>query len=75
MLFPAVCLCTYLMTNTLALSGGGGVAMAIINLNMFVTLLAGAYLYHDRINAKIIGFMLVGVFGLNMAVYESSLLN
>jgi drug/metabolite transporter (DMT)-like permease len=74
-IFPACCLCSYLVTNTLALSGGGGVAMGIINLNMIVTLLAGSYFYNDRINLKIICSMLIGVMSLNFAVYESSKIN
>jgi drug/metabolite transporter (DMT)-like permease len=74
-LAPAMCLCTYLVTNTLALSGGGGVAMGIINLNMIVTLLAGSYFYKDKINATVLIAMIVGVASLNIAVYESMAIN
>tara|TARA_Y100000816_G_C26108334_1_gene590091 strand:- start:200 stop:643 length:444 start_codon:yes stop_codon:yes gene_type:complete len=72
---PAVILFSYLITNTLALSGGGGIAIAVSNLNMFVTILAGAYLFGDKINYKIILSLIVGVIAVSFGAYESYKLN
>lgn len=73
-LLPGLICVSYMLADLLALSEGGGIVMGIINLNVFVTLIGGAFLYGDKINAKII-VSLMGAFGLiSYATYESSLL-
>lgn len=73
-LIPGFICIAYMLADLLALSEGGGIVMGIINLNVFVTLIGGAVLYGDKINAKII-ISLMGAFGLiSYATYESSLL-
>lgn len=73
-LLPGLICVAYMLADLLALSEGGGIVMGIINLNVFVTLIGGALLYGDKINAKII-ISLMGAFGLiSYATYESSLL-
>ena len=63
-----------MLADLIALSEGGGIVMGVINLNVFVTLIGGALIYGDKINAKII-LSLLGAFGLiSYATYESSLL-
>lgn len=74
-IIPGAILFTYLITNTLALSNGGGFAIAIINLNMFVTILAGVYLFKDKINYKIILSLIVGIIAIAFGAYESYKLN
>lgn len=68
---PAVLLSLYLVTNTLALNGGGGIAMGIINLNLFVTLFLGYFIFKDKLNFKIVLSALVAFFGIAYASYES----
>lgn len=68
---PAILLCGYLVTNTLALSNGGGIAMSLINLNMFVTLFLGYFLFKDKLNLKIIIAAFVAAGGAAFAAYES----
>ena len=72
---PAIILCMQMITNTLALSNGGGVAVAIINLNMFVTLIAGVIFLGDKINDKILLSLIVGASAVAYAAYESYQLN
>ena len=73
-LLPGLICVSYMLADLLALSEGGGIVMGIINLNVFVTLIGGALLYGDKINAKII-ISLMGAFGLiSYATYQSSLL-
>ena len=73
-LLPGLICVSYMLADLIALSEGGGIVMGVINLNVFVTLIGGALLYGDKINAKII-LSLMGAFGLiSYATYESSLL-
>jgi len=73
-LLPGLLCVSYMLANLIALSEGGGIVMGVINLNIFVTLIGGALVYGDKINAKIIG-SLIGAFALiSFATYESSLL-
>tara|TARA_Y100000287_G_C14232313_1_gene362555 strand:+ start:1636 stop:2136 length:501 start_codon:yes stop_codon:yes gene_type:complete len=73
-LLPGLLCVSYMLANLLALSEGGGIVMGVINLNVFVTLIGGALLYGDKINAKII-VSLIGAFALiSYATYQSSLL-
>ena len=74
-IMPAIILFAYLITNTLALSQGGGIAVAIINLNMFVTILAGVLLFNDKINARIIVSMIVAFISIGVAAYENYKIN
>tara|TARA_Y100000591_G_C21555126_1_gene555665 strand:- start:147 stop:608 length:462 start_codon:yes stop_codon:yes gene_type:complete len=60
-IFPAILLNLYMLSNILALSNGGGIAMTIINLNLFITIIGGVLIYKDKINAKIILCMLLVV--------------
>lgn len=71
---PAIICIAYMLTNINALSKGGGIVMAIINLNVFVTLLGGALLYGDQINTKIILSLIAGMGFITYASYESSLI-
>ena len=72
---PAILLFTYLITNTLALAQGGGIAVSIINLNMFVTILAGVLLFDDKINTRIIVAMIVAFISISIAAYENYRIN
>jgi drug/metabolite transporter (DMT)-like permease len=74
-IIPAIILNSYMVTNTLALSGGGGIAMAIINLNMFVTILAGVMLYGDKINTTVIISMLIAIMVISYGVNASMKIN
>jgi len=74
-IIPAFILTFYMICNTLALSGGGGIAMTIINLNLLVTILGGVILFGDKINTKIIVAGLIALVGFLFASYESSLIN
>ena len=74
-IMPAILLFTYLITNTLALEQGGGIAIAIINLNMFFTIFAGALLFDDKINTRIIVAMIVAFISIGVAAYEKHRIN
>ena len=64
-----------MVTNALALSGGGGVAMCIINLNLIVTITAGHFIFKDKINSKIIIAAAIAIVGFLFAAYESNKIN
>ena len=68
-----ICVC-YMLANILALSEGGGIVMAVINMNIFITLIGGAMLYGDKINTKIIVSLILAMGLVTYASYESSLL-
>lgn len=72
---PAIILTVYMLTNILALNGGGGIAMGIINLNMFVTLAIGVMLFGDKINSKVIIAAVIAGVAMSFAAYESSRIN
>ncbi len=63
------------IANVFALTGGGGIAISVINLNMITTLLMTALLFKFKINYKIVIACLLGVFGISYATYESMKLN
>ena len=73
-LLPGLLCVSYMLANLLALSEGGGIVMGVINLNVFVTLIGGAILYGDKINAKIIGSLVIAFAFISYATYQSSLL-
>ena len=73
-LLPGLLCVSYMLANLLALSEGGGIVMGVINLNVFVTLIGGAILYGDKINAKIIGSLVAAFAFITYATYQSSLL-
>lgn len=74
-IMPAILLFTYLITNTLALAQGGGIAISIINLNMFFTIFVGALLFDDKINTRIVVAMIVAFISIGVAAYEKHRLN
>ena len=74
-LVPGILAPTIIISNILALSKGGGISISVINLNMIVILLAGAYLYKDKINLKIIISILFGIASISYAVNESISIN
>lgn len=53
-LLPGAMIPLYLFLNIKALSEGGGIAMAIINLNIIIPLIAGHFLYNDKIDAVLV---------------------
>lgn len=71
-LVPSVIMLGYLIANLLALVKGGGVAMVIINLNMFVTIIAGALLFKDKITLKMAIGIIVSALGAAYVGYEKS---
>lgn len=73
-LLPGLLCISYMLANLIALSEGGGIVMAVINMNIFVTLIGGAMLYGDKINAKIILSLIAAMGLVTYASYESSLL-
>lgn len=74
-IIPAVILVGYMITNLMALTKGGGIAMVIINLNMFVTIIAGVYLFEDKINIKIILSMIAAIIAISYGALESNKIN
>ena len=72
---PGFILSVYMMTNILALSLGGGIVMGIINLNIFVTLFGGVYLYNDKIDKTVIILLSIAMILIFYASYHSSKLN
>ena len=74
-IMPAILLFTYLITNTLALAQGGGIAISIINLNMFFTIFVGALLFDDKINTRIVVAMIVAFISIGVAAYEKHRIN
>ena len=54
LILPALIQISYLLFNMKALAEGGSVAMAIINMNTFVTILLGTLVFKDKIN-KLLG--------------------
>lgn len=74
-IIPAIILSVYMLTNILALNGGGGIAMGIINLNMFVTLAVGVMLLGDKVNSKVIIASIIAGLSISFAAYQSSLIN
>jgi drug/metabolite transporter (DMT)-like permease len=63
------------VTNTLALANGGGIATAIISMNMFVTIIMGTILFGDKMNDKILLSLIVGGSAIGYGAYESHRLN
>ena len=74
-LIPGILLAMYMISNVLALSGGGGIAMCIINLNMLITIACSVLFLGNKINTKIIIAALVALVGFLFAAYESSQIN
>lgn len=70
LIVPAIIQIGYLLFNLKALSEGGSVAMAIINMNTFVTIVLGTLLLNDKINVKTAIALAVSVFAGIYAVYE-----
>ena len=74
LIVPSILIPLYMVANILALSDGGGIVMGVINLNVLVTLIGGAFLLGDKINSKIIISLLFAMGFITYASYESSLL-
>ena len=74
-LIPGLLAPTIIISNILALTNGGGIAISVVNLNMITILLVGAALYGDKINIKIIFGVLIGILSIGYAVNESIKIN
>jgi hypothetical protein len=72
---PALLTPTIVVGNILALSWGGSIATSVVNLNTVLTLLAGAWLLGDKINAHVLGGIALGVAGISYATMESIKIN
>ena len=70
LLLPALIQISYLLFNMKALSEGGSVAMAIINMNTFVTIVLGTLLFNDKINTEVALSLVVSVIAGIYAVYK-----
>ena len=70
-IITALFLALYMYFNILALNAGGGIAMAIINLNMYVTIILGVLLFSDKINIKIIIAIIIGGLAMAYTAYEN----
>lgn len=69
-IITALFLALYMYFNILALNAGGGIATAIINLNMYVTIILGVLLFSDKINIKIIIAIIIGGLAMAYTAYE-----
>ena len=72
---PACLLCAYMLTNLLALTGGGTVAIGIINLNMFVALTLGILFLGNKVNQKVVIAALVAGVSMIYAANETARIN
>ena len=74
-LIPGMLLCIIMVLNIMALSGGGSIAMVVINLNMLVTLYLGSLFLGDKFNNKIIISTLIALVFISYSVYEFMIIN
>ncbi len=74
-LIPALVLNGYMMANIVALSNGGGIAMGIFSLSMYITLFGGVIFLGDKINKEIIISMLIAIPIISYAVMQSIKIN
>jgi len=74
-LVPALLTPTIVICNILALSWGGGIAISVVNLNMVLTLLAGAAFLGNKINGHVLAGIAAGVAGISYATVESMKIN
>ena len=70
LLLPALIQISYLLFNMKALAEGGSVAMAIINMNTFVTIVLGTLIFNDKINTEVALSLVVSVIAGIYAVYK-----
>lgn len=75
LLIPGLLLPIAMFLNMIALGQGGGIVMTIINLNMLVTIFAGAYFLGDKIDASIIISTLIAICFIAFASYRSIKIN
>tara|TARA_Y100000287_G_C14169158_1_gene328866 strand:- start:38 stop:505 length:468 start_codon:yes stop_codon:yes gene_type:complete len=75
LLIPGIILPIAMFLNMIALSKGGGIAMTIINLNMLVTIFAGAWFLGDKIDLTIVGCTLIALIFIAIATYRSIQIN
>jgi len=74
-ILPGAMIPLYLFLNIKALSEGGGIAMAIINLNIIVPLIGGHFLYNDKIDTILVCTVLLIIVLTGFASYHSYQLN
>ena len=74
-MIPGILLCIIMVLNIMALSGGGSIAMVVINLNMLVTLYLGSLFLGDKFNNKIIISTLIALVFISYSVYEFMIIN
>ena len=74
-LLPGAMIPLYLFLNIKALSEGGGIAMAIINLNIIVPLIGGHFVYNDKIDVILVTTVLLIIALTGFASYHSYQLN
>lgn len=72
---PGAFIPLYLFLNIKALSEGGGIAMAILNLNIIVPLIAGHFLYNDKIDTTLIATLILILLLTGFASYHNYQLN
>lgn len=72
---PSALIPLYMFLNIKALSDGGGIAMAIINLNIIFTLIAGHFLYNDKIDTTLIATVISIILLTGFASYHNYQLN
>ena len=75
LILPALIQISYLLFNMKALAEGGSVAMAIINMNTFVTILLGTLVFKDKINTEVTTSLIVSVIAGIYAVYKQEQLH
>lgn len=74
-IIPAFLCLSYMVTNTIALSRGGGIAITVIYLNIFINIIGSSLIFGTKLNAKILGALAIAIAAISYANYESSLLN
>lgn len=74
-LIPAFLCLSYMVTNTIALSRGGGIAITVIYFNIFISLIGSSLLFGTKLNAKVLGALALAIAAISYANYEHSRLN
>jgi hypothetical protein len=74
-ILPGLMIPLYLFLNMKALSEGGGIAMAIINLNIIVSLIGGHFVYNDKTDTTLVITVLSIIALTGFASYHNYQLN
>ena len=74
-LLPALLCISYMVTNIIALSEGGGIAITVIYLNIFINIIGSSLLFGSKLNARMVGALALAVGAISYANYENKLLN